>query len=334
MTLSPANPVCHEIADASHIGDVRRRATALAAECGLDEAASGRVAIVATELATNIVRHAGRGALLLQAIGASGLEMIAFDHGPGMASVDKCLVDGYSTSGTSGNGLGAIQRLSDEFDVWSAPSGTVVLSRIFASSENKAAGIAGICVPVQGETACGDAWAVRRHEDDVFVLLVDGLGHGPEASKAAQAALSVFHDNPIVATRELVQKMHFSMQGTRGGAVALARVNRADHALGYCAVGNIAGRLQSSNASRGLMSNNGIVGGQFRRIEEIRYEWNGPARLILHSDGLQTRWSMDAYPGLMQRHPALVAAVLYRDFCRGRDDVTVVVLDLPAANDP
>jgi len=208
------------------------------------------------------------------------------------------------------------------------------MARVLGRSEPDVAGIAGVCVPIHGETESGDAWAIRRHDGDVFVLLVDGLGHGPEAAKAAQTAVSVFNDSHLVNTRELVQKMHASMQGTRGGAVALARISSACRALGYCAVGNISGRLQSLDACRGLMSNNGIVGGQFRRIEEIQYAWNGPARLILHSDGLQTRWSMDAYPGLMQRHPAIVAGLLYRDFCRGRDDATIVVLDLPAANDP
>jgi len=334
MITSFGNQTCHDVADASHIGEVRRHALALAVDCGLDETARSRVAIVATELATNIVRHAVNGSLLMQTIGAAGVEMIAFDHGPGMASVDQCLADGFSTTGTSGNGLGAIRRLSDEFDIWSAPSGTAVFSRVVGRAERKVAGIAGICIPVRGETACGDAWAVRRQDSSTLVLVVDGLGHGPEAAKAAQAAVSVFRDSAMLDTRELVQQIHSSMQGTRGGAVALARIDSGTDEFGYCAVGNIAGRVQSADNCRGLLSNNGIVGGQFRRIEEIRYGWKSPARLILHSDGLQTRWALDSYPGLIQRHPAIVAAVLYRDFCRGHDDATVVVLDLPAANDP
>jgi len=47
--------------------------------------------------------------------------------------------------------------------------------------------------------------------------------------------------------------------------------------------------------------------------------------LVLHSDGLVSHWSLDAYPGLAARDPSLIAGILYRDFTRGRDDVTVVV---------
>jgi len=54
--------------------------------------------------------------------------------------------------------------------------------------------------------------------------------------------------------------------------------------------------------------------------------------LIMYSDGLQSRWNLQDYPGLVHRHPAVIASVLHRDFCRGRDDVTVLVVALEAAH--
>jgi hypothetical protein len=51
--------------------------------------------------------------------------------------------------------------------------------------------------------------------------------------------------------------------------------------------------------------------------------------LVLHSDGLGTRWNLNAYPGLSAHHPSLIAGVLYRDFKRGTDDVTVLVAKEP-----
>ena len=337
MTMSFSNQCCLEVADASHVGAARRRAAELAADAGLDETARGEVGIIVNELATNILRHAGRGTLLLQRVGAdgAGIELLAFDAGPGMSNVDKCLADGYSTGGTAGNGLGAVQRLSDEFDIWSAKSGTVVLSRVFRNATDRSVGgIGGICVALKGERACGDAWAVRREAADIFVLVVDGLGHGADAAVAAESALAIFRKETATGTRQLLQQIHQTMQTTRGGAVAIAKVERDARQVNYCAVGNIAGRLQHADSSRGLLSNNGIVGGQFRRMEEISYPWSGPAQIIMHSDGLQSRWALESYPGLMARHPAIIAAVLFRDFSRGRDDATVVVVKLPAANDP
>jgi anti-sigma regulatory factor (Ser/Thr protein kinase) len=337
MTMSFSNQSCSEIADSSHVGAARRKAAELAGEAGLDETACGKVGIIVNELANNILKHAGRGTLLLQRIGVdgAGVEVVAIDAGSGMVDLEKCLADGYSTSGTAGNGLGAVRRLSDEFDIWSAPSGTVVLSRVFRDAADRSAdGIGGVCVALKGELVCGDAWAVRRNDADVFVLVVDGLGHGAPAAEAAESALAIFRKDQTSGTRQLLEQMHRTMQTTRGAAVAIAKVVQDTQQVNYCAVGNIAGRLQHADGSRGLLSNNGIVGGQFRRMEEIAYPWNGPAQIILHSDGLQSRWALENYPGLMARHPAIIAAVLFRDFSRGRDDATVVVVKLPAANDP
>lgn len=334
--MSFSNQVCVEVSDSSQVGAARRRAAELAGEAGLDETARGKVGIIVNELANNILKHAGHGKLLLQRVGAdgAGVEVIAIDTGSGMANVEKCLGDGFSTGGTPGNGLGAVRRLSDEFDIWSAESGTVVLSRLFRDATDRTvSGIGGVCVALKGELACGDAWAVRRDEADVVVLVVDGLGHGEGAAEAAESALAIFRLDRVSGTRQLLEQMHRTMQTTRGGAVAIAKVERDTRQVNYCAVGNIAGRLQHADGSRGLLSNNGIVGGQLRRMEEIRYPWNGPAQIILHSDGLQSRWALENYRGLALRHPAIIAAVLFRDFSRGRDDATVVVVNLPAAND-
>jgi anti-sigma regulatory factor (Ser/Thr protein kinase) len=149
MTMSFSNQSCFEIADSSHVGAARRQAAELALDAGLDETACGKVGIIVNELANNILKHAGHGTLLLQRVGVdgAGVEVVGIDAGPGMADIEKCLADGYSTGGTAGNGLGAVQRLSDEFDIWSAPSGTVVLSRLFRDATDlSVSGIGGVCV--------------------------------------------------------------------------------------------------------------------------------------------------------------------------------------------
>jgi hypothetical protein len=74
-----------------------------------------------------------------------------------------------------------------------------------------------------------------------------------------------------------------------------------------------------------MVSMNGTLGHSVGRIQHFSYPWGKTSALIMHSDGLATRWNMDQYPGLAARHPALLAGVLYRDFCRRRDDVTILV---------
>src|ERR1700729_3815140 len=122
-----------QIEDVSQVGECRRTAQHLAEAHAFDPTLVGRVGIVATELANNVVRHAGRGELLIQALGDDAgvtIELVAIDRGPGM-HLDTCMRDGYSTAGTAGTGLGAVLRLSSLFDVYSvAGEGTVVVSRI------------------------------------------------------------------------------------------------------------------------------------------------------------------------------------------------------------
>ena len=94
----------------------------------------------------------------------------------------------------------------------------------------------------------------------------------------------------------------------------------------YAGVGNISGSILGGPSNRGLSSQNGTIGVQVRRVQEFQYEWPPRGVLVMHSDGLTNRWSLDAYQGLAARHPAIIAAALYRDCLRGRDDATVVVV--------
>jgi hypothetical protein len=100
-------------------------------------------------------------------------------------------------------------------------------------------------------------------------------------------------------------------------------------------LGNIAGSIVTDDAPRRQMvSHNGTAGHQGRRIQEFTYPWSRTSLLILHSDGVSTHWSLEKYPALTLRRPSLVAGVLFRDFGRGRDDASVVVVRQATAIDP
>ncbi|HUC97176.1 MAG TPA: hypothetical protein VMR88_01785, partial [Candidatus Polarisedimenticolaceae bacterium] len=101
-------------------------------------------------------------------------------------------------------------------------------------------------------------------------------------------------------------------------------IDWTQHSLRYCGIGNISASIIAGDNLRHLVSYNGTAGHEARKIVEFTYPWSANALLIMHSDGLMTRWNLQAYPGLLQRHPTLIAGVLYRDFVRGRDDVTVL----------
>ena len=325
----------HAIAveDASAVGHARRSAQRLAHELGFTATGAGRAALVATELATNILKHAGRGELLLRALAPArpALELLALDAGPGMENVAACLRDGYSSAGSPGTGLGAIARLSQTFDLYSLPgTGTAVVAHLYDGPAAPAVdGIGAVCLPLAGESRCGDGWAVDRADGATRALIADGLGHGPLAADAADVALDTFCTRTSAdAPHQLIEHLHAALRRTRGAAVATAHIDAARGTVRYAGVGNIVACVASGpdGECRRLVSQNGTAGLQIRKTLEFTYPWPPGATLIAHSDGLATQWQLARYPGLLARHPALLAGVLYRDYRRGRDDVTVLVV--------
>ncbi|PTY04721.1 serine/threonine protein kinase [Opitutaceae bacterium EW11] len=316
----------------SRVGEARRAAQRLALQAGCDEPLLGRIGIVVTEAATNLAKHARRGALVLRADAEPEprLDLISFDHGPGMADVERCLADGFSTEGTAGNGLGAIRRLADRFQIYSQPGkGTVLSARLGGSSVEEQSYRAGaISVCAKGENRCGDGWAVQPLPDRIRAVVVDGLGHGPLAGEAADAAIRVFRKSAGLTLLELLHAQHTALRGTRGAALAVADIF-PDKRLRFAGVGNISGFLVGPRRSHGLMSHAGIVGHELARSVELEFAWPDHGALILHSDGLSAKWNLDAYPGLLAQHPSIIAATLYRENVRGRDDATILVLTLP-----
>lgn len=321
------------VADQSQVGEARRAVSRLSTELGFDDHETGRVAIVVTELATNVARHGRGGQLLVRRVdGDTGLEIVAVDKGPGIADVERAVRDGYSTAGTPGKGLGAVRRMSDGFDIYSQPGkGTAVLAlmRRPRASNPAAATLAlelgVICVAAPGERVCGDAWIIVAGLTGPSIAIVDGLGHGEPAHEAAVAGIEACQRLPSASPSDLISRMHQALRSTRGAAAAVAEWDARAGAVRFAGVGNISCGITGADGSRSLASMNGTVGFEMRRVQEFSQSVDPGAVLVMHSDGINTRWRLDQYPGLRQRHPALAAAVLYRDFLRGRDDATVVV---------
>jgi anti-sigma regulatory factor (Ser/Thr protein kinase) len=317
------------INDHSQVVQARRDISTRVQALGFDEVQRGKVDIIVSELATNVWLHGRGGKLLVRTHDWSeGIEIIAVDRGPGMANVSECMRDGFSTAGTAGNGLGAIRRLAHVFDIYSRPlQGTVVLAQCVRTPPPRERFlIGGVCVAVAGERECGDAWSVQLKAHNARVFLSDGLGHGPVAAQAARAAIRAIAGcagQPLTTALEIT---HRAIAGTRGAAVAICDIDLQAGTVRYLGIGNISGSLFTGSEQRSMVSHNGIVGHQQYRSQEFSYEWKVETMLVMHSDGLHSRWSFEATPGLVTRHPSVIAAVLQRDHSRGRDDVNVVVM--------
>ena len=323
------------VAEPSGTGEARRQVTRIAQSLGFDETDVGRAALVATELSGNLAKHAAGGGELLLHTRVDGneptIELIALDRGPGISNLTDALRDGFSTAGTPGTGLGAAARVANHFDIHSAPGmGTAVLVQLWArsrlaSEQRNGTDYGVVRLPKSGQEVCGDSCSAFSSPESLRVMMADGLGHGSGAAEASTEAARIFdttRDRPLA---EVIDRMHAGLRSTRGAAVAVAEVDMTARTLSFVGIGNITGTIVAPGHTQSLVSHNGTVGHQLGRVKEFSYPWPAGALLILHSDGLSSRWNLESYDRLGSRHPSLIAGVLYRDFSRGRDDSTVAV---------
>jgi len=323
------------VTEQSQPGSARRIAIELAKSAGLDETTVADVALLVTELGTNLLKHAVDGELLMRRVGVAGeagVEILSLDKGPGIHDIGRSLEDGYSTRGTSGTGLGAVRRKASHFDIYSQSNkGTAIVARIISPHlKMPIHGVQSVGVvhqAIEGETLSGDDWIVRKFADGWVCAVVDGLGHGFVAAEAATPMIETIRTAQGRKTPvELIEAAHHAARATRGAAMAVATVDTTKNLLKFAGIGNIAGVIANKERQRHLVSYHGIVGHHYRTISEFIYPWSNEAVLVLHSDGIRSQWDLSAYPGLLSRDSSLIAGVLFRDFTRGRDDATIVVV--------
>jgi anti-sigma regulatory factor (Ser/Thr protein kinase) len=322
------------VSDSSSVGESRRLAASVCRLLNFSETDTGRISIIVTEMAGNLVKHASGGELLIRSLecdGEAGIEILSVDHGPGMANPLRSLQDGVSTAGSLGTGLGAIMRMSSLFDIFSAPEkGAVIMSRCWRSGfsgnhDPRPMEVGAVCIPMVYEDPCGDCWAAGQTLRRTLLLVCDGLGHGIAAAEASGRAKTIFKNHSNRLLREIVEEIHSGLKSTRGAALAVLEIDHINPLIRYCSIGNISIRIINGNVEKNLVSQNGIVGHVIENIREFIYPWDSSGLIVAHSDGLSAKWWLANYPGLITRHPSVIAAVLYRDFKRENDDMTVLV---------
>lgn len=307
------------------VATARRRVAALATGLGLHPDRVGEAEIVASELATNLVKHAGGGDLVLRSAGG-GLQLVAIDSGPGTRHLASYVDDGVSTAGTLGVGLGAVRRLTGRLDLWSEPGRGAVIAADLGPVDRPAE-LGHLTRTLRGESVCGDTVAVRETADGWLLLVADGLGHGLLAAEASQRAAEVLAAGTSESPAELIGRMHAALGGSRGAAVAVTRVHLDSRTITHAGVGNVSGRLVGERA-RTLVSQPGIVGHKLPRVQEVRLPLDDARLVVLHSDGLTEKWRADALPDVTRHGPTVCAAQLLRDAGTRRDDASVLALQV------
>lgn len=328
-----------ELPDRSYSGVVKRTIREFASQIGFKPSAMGEIELIISELISNAVKYAHEKCYFLYRMivdkQSKGIEIIYIDSGPGMREPTRMIRDGVTTSTTSrGEGLGAVFRMSDYFDMFSQYNlGTYILSRKYVRPKDKRtvrpSTLGLVCVAAPGETLCGDNWQViyAQNREQMKILLADGLGHGENAHLASVKAVESFEQHCRLPLEDKLRSMHQDLKKTRGAVCMVCTVDPKANTILFCGVGNISAKVISPNNVSNCVSYNGIVGYTMpATINEREVQWEGNNLFVGHSDGINTRWSMEDYPGLKNHDPALIAAVLYHNHNRGHDDVLVLVL--------
>ncbi|EHY88869.1 ATP-binding protein [Saccharomonospora azurea] len=319
-----------------HVTQARQLAARAARQAELPDTVVERVALATVELATNLVKYATDGMIVVMP-GPERLDVIATDRGPGIEHVPESMRDGFSTTGTLGIGLGGIRRMADEFDIYSSyGEGTTVLARWRSAAREEApdaefgVAVGAALSPAPGETSCGDSWTSARCDEVLTVALSDGLGHGPEAAAASLAAMEQIAAAPAASPVELISAMDADMRPRRGATVAVVQFHVAKATVTFCGVGNTTVRLVRGDGSHeALVSTPGIVGRRQRsgrRAMPVTRPWEAQSLLVMHTDGVSERWTPADRRDALDHDPATVAGWLLGTYGRNRDDACVVVV--------
>lgn len=325
------------ITDRSSIGEARRAAVSAAQLLGFDEDRRSDIGIAATELASNILQHAREGELLVcpgSEAESAWLDLTALDTGAGISDITRAMSDGYSTAGTSGQGLGAVQRLSNASSLFSSAAGVAHWSRFMIGPETFASTVGVVNIPIRGESVAGDSFLLVNEDGRRLYMMVDGLGHGSGAAEAASEAVQTVQKYSRGTALDILMHTHDALKKTRGAALSLVIIEPGASTLTYAGVGNISALVIGNGSQKNLVSHNGTLGAGValpRTTQEYVVPFTKNTLLVLYSDGLTSKVSLAGYPGYASRPPALLAGLLYRDFTRGRDDASVMVAPLGGA---
>jgi anti-sigma regulatory factor (Ser/Thr protein kinase) len=326
--------VALKVADRSYFALLKKEVHAIALSGNFSEHKVGEIDIVVAEIVSNLVKHAGGGQVLVRLMeegGVQAIEIISIDAGPGMTDVSRMIADGVSTKNSLGQGLGAMKRLADVFQIYSQKDwGTVILLRIYKEPlphfrKPPSVEVRPVIVPKPGEKECGDGFFCFQTADHIKLFLGDGLGHGPEAAKAVLLAGEAFKAceecNPV----EMIRYINDAVKKSRGLVGTVAVFDLKQKSWKICGVGNIATKVTGPVGSKNYMAYNGIIGLNVPNtlsVQEIDYERG--QFLIMCSDGLKSRWDTLKYPAIGRYDLSVLSASLLKDFARNTDDMSAV----------
>jgi negative regulator of sigma-B (phosphoserine phosphatase) len=182
-----------------------------------------------------------------------------------------------------------------------------------------------VCRAKQNQSISGDIYVVQEHgEGLVLAAIVDGLGGGEEAARAARAAVQVINEHTDWPLQELMHRSHAALHSTRGAVIGLLRLDQKSYKASYVGVGNIGMQVYSRQMIKPI-SKNGILGFRLPTLLELHYIYDPGDIFVLYSDGVSSRFALDGQIDIRQP-PQRIADQILAAYGKHIDDATVVVI--------
>lgn len=182
-----------------------------------------------------------------------------------------------------------------------------------------------ICRAKQGQSISGDVYVVREYaEGQVLISIIDGLGGGSEAERAARLAAQLLEQYPDYPLQDLIRRSHTALHSTRGAVIGLLRLEQASCHATYVGVGNIGVQVYSRQPIKPI-SKNGILGFRLPTLLELRYVYDPGDIFVLYSDGVSSSFAQDNKIDIKQPPQRMTEQIL-ETYGKHSDDATVVAV--------
>ena len=182
-----------------------------------------------------------------------------------------------------------------------------------------------VCRAKQGQSISGDVYVVREYaEGQVLISIIDGLGGGIEAERAARLAAQLLEQYPDYPLQDLIRRSHAALHSTRGAVIGILRLEQASSHATYVGVGNIGVQVYSRQPIKPI-SKNGILGFRLPTLLELRYVYDPGDIFVLYSDGVSSSFAQDSKIDIKQS-PQRMAEQILETYGKHIDDATVVAV--------
>jgi anti-sigma regulatory factor (Ser/Thr protein kinase) len=325
------------IVDGEHqISFAREEAKSIAKKFGFGNPKLEEIAIIVSELASNIHKYAGAGKIIIVpfvSANLKALDIYSVDHGPGIEDINRVLQDGYTTKTSLGIGLGAVKRMSDEFDIYSFfkdslinKNITIIFSRKYLKDSEKHYKFAFLSRALKGEDYNGDALFLNIEGKKLTAALIDGIGHGEIAYTASYRAINYLIKNYEKNLDDILQDIDKELNHTFGAVASIIKIDKQKRKMIHAGVGNISARVLNAVNKINPISTNGYLGSNKIKIKTEEYDWSPNNIIIMTSDGIREKWNLSYYNELMAKHPAIIAQFIFQFFAKPNDDASIFVI--------